>query len=64
MTLYYGRDLDPDELREQMIDTLRLRYLGAKTSAEKHELFNEMRVLIAGRSSAQVERMERERGLR
>lgn len=48
MTLYYGRDVDPDELREQMLDTLRLRYLGEKCPIKQHELFIQIRELNEG----------------
>ena len=64
MSLHYGRFVDPDILREKMLDQLRLQYLGTVDLAEKHEIFNAMRTLIKGRSKAQVEQMETARGLR
>jgi hypothetical protein len=54
----------PDVLRERMIDITKLKYLATKDTEERRLLFDELRVLIRGRSAAQVERMETERGLR
>jgi hypothetical protein len=64
MSVYDFLDVDPDELRERMIEIVKLKFLAARSSDERRELFDEMRVLIRGRSAAQVERLERERGLR
>jgi hypothetical protein len=52
-----------DADREDLIDVKRLEFLGAPRE-QRMKLFEELRELIAGRSPAQVERMERERGLR
>jgi hypothetical protein len=64
MSLYELFADDPDEIRERMIEIVKLKFLAARSSDERRELFDEMRVLIRGRSAAQVERLERERGLR
>jgi hypothetical protein len=64
MSCYDFRDIDPDELRESLIEITKLKYLAAKTSDERRVLFDNMRVLMRGRSRAVVERLERERGLR
>ena len=53
-----------DAKREQRIDLLRLRLLGATGADERRVVWNELRAEIAARSPAQVERIERARGLR
>jgi hypothetical protein len=52
-----------DAERESLIDGLRLEFLGAATSDERHSLWSRMKAEIASRSPAQVQRLERERGL-
>lgn len=53
-----------DDLREDMIKELGLRFMAAKTSEERRELWGQIRILIRGRSAARVKQMEQERGLR
>ena len=64
MSLYHPHLEHPDELRERMIDITKLKYLATSDREQRRLLFDELRVLIRGRSAAQVERMETERGLR
>lgn len=52
-----------DADREDLIDVKRIEFIGASRE-ERMRLFKELRELIAGRSPEQVDRMERERGLR
>jgi hypothetical protein len=56
--------MDSDAALERRIDNCRLRFLGAKTIGKRRLLFAELQRLIAQRSPQQIERMERERGLR
>jgi hypothetical protein len=53
-----------DDAHERMIELVKLRFLAAKTTDERRELFDTMRELIRTRSPEQVARIERERGLR
>lgn len=53
-----------DEQREEMLETLGLRFQFASSQEERRELWAEIKLLINGRSKAQVERMETEKGLR
>lgn len=52
-----------DAEREHQIDTAYLDMCGAKTSDERREARLLMEELIRGRSTAQVEKMERQKGL-
>lgn len=62
MSAVRQRDLDAD--LERRIDHARLRFVGCKTKAQRRKAWDELTRLIAQRSPEQVERMERERGLR
>lgn len=53
-----------DDAREDMIKDLGLRFMAAKTSEERRELWDQIRILIRGRSAARVKQMGPEHGLR
>lgn len=52
-----------DDEREARIDCLRLEFLAAVTTDERHSLWNRMKSEIGARSLEQVRRIEQERGL-
>lgn len=56
--------MDEDIQREIEIDRAYAGLLGAPTEGLKQAYFERMRGLIARRSAEQIERMEREKGLR
>lgn len=53
-----------NEERERIIDTLAMLSRGSGSHAERAYWFDLMREQIAARSPEQVEKLERERGLR
>lgn len=53
-----------NEEREQVIDTLAMLARGSATPAQRRYWFNLVRDQIAARTPEQVEKLERERGLR
>lgn len=55
--------IDDDQQREVEIDAAYARLLAVETPKQQGEVFARMKSLIAGRSTAQIGRMERERGL-
>jgi len=61
---FTSADAIGDEERELMLERLTLRFQAAGSTEERKELWNQISLLIRGRSKAQVERMERAKGLR
>lgn len=59
-----ARKVDSDADLERRIEQARLRYLGCRTPAQRRKVWDELTRLIAQRSPEQIERMERDRGLR
>lgn len=57
-------EASPDELLETRIEAARQELLAAPTRPERVSAWERMRFLIALRTSRQVVKMERERGLR
>lgn len=55
---------DEDLLREEMILDRQLRFMSERDPDARKRLWDEMALLMRGRSAEQVERMERARGLR
>lgn len=53
-----------DDRLERLISDARRRMVSADTREDRLQAYEDMRWLIAQRSPEQVERMERERGLR
>lgn len=56
--------IDDDAARESRLDGLRIQFLTARSPDQRRELWAAIKREISARSPAQVDRMERERGLR
>ena len=54
---------DQDAELERRIEASSLQFLAAKNPSERRKLWRHHKELLASRSAAQVERMERERGI-